>query len=212
MCVAQWCKIKGAGRIIGIDKVPERLALAENKLQIETIDFSKHKDVPKRIYELVPGGLDVALDCGTFHEPKTWTHKIQKTLMLETDVPETLNEMLVSVRKMGRCGLIGDYVGFANGVNVGALMEKGIRLIGNGQAPVHKYWKEILHDYIMPGKFDLTWIVTHRVPLEDMVQLYHAFDKRLAGVEKVFVETQFSSPPSQGFPKTTRVDEWGSQN
>lgn len=47
--------------------------------------------------------------------------------MLETDVPETLNEMLVSVRKMGRCGLIGDYVGFANGVNVGALMEKGIR-------------------------------------------------------------------------------------
>lgn len=66
LCVAQWCKIKGATRIIGIDKVPERLARAENKLQIETIDFTKHKDVAKRIYEMVPDGLDVALDCGKF--------------------------------------------------------------------------------------------------------------------------------------------------
>ena len=55
------------------------------------------------------------------------THKIQKTLMLETDVPETINEMLVAVRKMGRCGIIAAYAGFTNGVNVGALMEKGIR-------------------------------------------------------------------------------------
>lgn len=47
--------------------------------------------------------------------------------MLETDVPETINEMLVATRKMGRCGIIAAYAGFANGVNVGALMEKGIR-------------------------------------------------------------------------------------
>jgi hypothetical protein len=44
-------------------------------------------------------------------------------------------------------------------VNVGALMEKGVRLIGNGQAPVHLYWKEILNDYIIPGKFDPTLCV-----------------------------------------------------
>jgi hypothetical protein len=47
--------------------------------------------------------------------------------MLETDVPETINEMLVATRKMGKCGILSDYAGFANGVNVGALMEKGIR-------------------------------------------------------------------------------------
>lgn len=212
MYAAQWAKLKGASRIIGIDRVSERLAFARNKLQIETVDFTEHKDVPKRLYELVPGGLDVALDCGTFHEPKSWSHKIQKTLMLETDVPETLNEMLVSVRKMGRCGIIAAYAGFANGVNVGALMEKGIRLIGNGQAPVHKYWQELLNDYIMTGKFDPTMILTHRVPLEDMAKLYRAFDTRQSGVEKVFVETQFSSPPSEGCPKTKRVDEWSSAN
>lgn len=50
--------------------------------------------------------------------------------MLETDVPETINEMLVSVRKMGRCGIIAVYAGFANHVNVGALMEKGVRWAG----------------------------------------------------------------------------------
>jgi threonine dehydrogenase-like Zn-dependent dehydrogenase len=145
MYAAQWAKLKGASRIIGIDAIPERLRFAKTKLQIETINFKEVQDIPKRIHELVPGGVDVALDCGrvispcgllnviingclgTFHEPKTWTHKIQKTLMLETDVPETLNEMLVSVRKMGRCGLIAAYAGFANGVNVGALMEKGVR-------------------------------------------------------------------------------------
>jgi threonine dehydrogenase-like Zn-dependent dehydrogenase len=77
---------------------------------------------------------------------------------------------------------------------------------------VHKYWKEILNDYIKTGKFDPTFIITHRVPLEDMAKLYQAFDRRQAGVEKVFVETKFSSPPSAGCPKTSRVDEWGASN
>jgi hypothetical protein len=51
-------------------------------------------------------------------------------------------------------------------------------------------------------------MISHRVPIEDMAKLYAAFDKRVAGVEKVFVETQFSSPACEGAPKTKRVDEW----
>ena len=50
-------------------------------------------------------------------------------MMLKTDSPETLNEMIVSVRKQGKCGIIAAYAGFANGVNVGALMEKGVRYV-----------------------------------------------------------------------------------
>ncbi|ESK94741.1 alcohol dehydrogenase [Moniliophthora roreri MCA 2997] len=209
-CTARWALLKGAKRVIGIDKDPRRLAFAREKSGIETIDFTKHKDVPKRIYELVPRGLDVAIDCGTFHEPKTLIHKAQKALMLETDVPETINEMIVSVRKMGRCGIIAAYSAFANGVNVGALMEKGVRLIGNGQAPVHKYWEEILNDYIKTDKFDPTFMITHRTPLEDMPKLYAAFDKYVDGVEKVFVETKFSDKPdaAAGCPSVKSVDEW----
>ncbi|KAF9254166.1 GroES-like protein [Marasmius fiardii PR-910] len=208
-CAARWALLKGASRVIGIDSVPSRLAFAQGKTGIEVINFNEYSDVPKRIYELVPRGLDVAIDCGSFHEPKTLLHKAQKALMLETDVPETINEMIVSVRKMGRCGIIAAYSAFANGVNVGALMEKGVRLIGNGQAPVHKYWEEILNDYIIPKKFDPTFMITHRVPLEDMAKLYPAFDKRLDGVEKVFVQTRFSgSSDMSDLPGLKSVDEW----
>ena len=63
LCVTQFAKLKGASRVIGIDRVPERLKKAA-ELGVETIDFSKHTDVVKRIQELVPGGLNVAMDCG----------------------------------------------------------------------------------------------------------------------------------------------------
>ncbi|KAI6005296.1 GroES-like protein [Pisolithus orientalis] len=206
-CVARWAKLKGASRVICIDEVAARLEMASSG-GFEVVDFSKEKNIPKKLRELVPGGLDVAIDCSTFHAPKTLLHKGLKLLMLETDVPEVVNEMIVSVRKMGRCGLIAAYAGFTNGFNIGALMEKGVRFIGNGQAPVHKYWEELLHDYIRPGEFDPRFMITHRVPLEDMAKLYAAFDKRVGGVVKVFVETKFSSLPSEGCPKATRVTDW----
>jgi hypothetical protein len=69
-------------------------------------------------------------------------------------------------------------------------------------APVHLYWNEILNDYIIPGKFDPTFMITHRIPLEDMAKVYHEFDKREFGVIKVFVEAKASSPPMAGCPKT----------
>ena len=56
--------MKGAKRVIGIDNVPERLDFAATRSNIEVIDFSKHKDVVKRLQELVPGGVDVAIDAG----------------------------------------------------------------------------------------------------------------------------------------------------
>ncbi|TCD63644.1 hypothetical protein EIP91_005161 [Steccherinum ochraceum] len=208
-CVAKWALLKGAKRVIGIDKVKDRLLFASEKTGIETIDFTVHTDIVKRIQEICPGGLDVALDCGTFHQPKTLLHKVEKALMLETDVSEIVNEMIVCVKKGGRCGIIGAYSGFTNHFNIGALMEKGVRLIGNGQAPVHKWWKEILEDYILTGKFDPTFMISHRVPLEDFPKLYEAFDKHRDGVVKVFVETKFSNPPASGCPKVSRVDEWG---
>ncbi len=110
--------------------------------------------------------------------------------MLETDVSETPNEMIFLAKKFGRVGLIGVYSGYTNHFNIGALMEKGVRFIGNGQAPVHLYWHEILNDYIIPGKLDISHLVTHRVGLEDFPALYKKFDERYAGVEKVFVETK----------------------
>lgn len=54
-------------------------------------------------------------------------------------------------------------------------------------------------------------VLTHRVPLDDFPALYASFDKRVGGVEKVFVETKFSAPPSVGAPRLSRVAEWGTE-
>jgi threonine dehydrogenase-like Zn-dependent dehydrogenase len=78
-------------------------------------------------------------------------------------------------------------------------MERGIRLIGNGQAPVHMYWHELL-EKIQKDEIDPLKMVTHRVRIEDMAQVYHDFDKKNDGMQKVFCETRFSAPPCAGSP------------
>lgn len=81
-------------------------------------------------------------------------------------------------------------------------MQRGIRLIGNGQAPVHKYW-EMLLEKIEKGELDPLKMVTHRVRLEDLDKVYYQFDKREEGMQKVFVQTRFSGKPCKGSPKLT---------
>ncbi|KAH7697540.1 GroES-like protein, partial [Aphelenchoides avenae] len=112
MC-AQWCRVLGAKRIIGIDAVPERLALARDVLKIDVIDFGK-EDVVNRVHEMLGGSLDVAIDCVGFDFPKSWLHKLQMKLGLETDSPEVFTEMFRCVRKFGKVAVVGDYFAYAN--------------------------------------------------------------------------------------------------
>lgn len=81
-------------------------------------------------------------------------------------------------------------------------MQRGIRLIGNGQAPVHKYWHELL-EMIQKGELNPLQMVSHRVRLEDLDKVYYKFEKREDSMQKVFVETKFSFPRAQGSPETT---------
>ena len=126
-------------------------------------------------------------------------------LGFESDTSEIVNEMITSTRKFGRCGITGAYVGFTNHFNIGSLMERGIRLIGNGQAPVQKYWKELL-EMIHTGELDPTMMLTHRIRLEDVATAYKKFDQREAseGIMKIFVETKFSAPRADGTPALTK--------
>lgn len=100
-------------------------------------------------------------------------------------------------------------------------MEKGVRLIGNGQAPVHMYWEMILNDYIIPKRIDVVdLILTHRqvdfltssqhlfnrelfcrISIDKVAEYYMRYNNREEGLMKIFVETKFSSPPSAGAPK-----------
>ena len=81
-------------------------------------------------------------------------------------------------------------------------MERGVRLIGNGQAPVHKYWEELLKQ-IQNGQLDPLQMVSHRVRLEDLDKVYYKFQAHEDGMQKVFVETKFSLPRAEGSPSLT---------
>lgn len=81
-------------------------------------------------------------------------------------------------------------------------MERGIRFIGNGQAPVLMYWEKLLK-MIQTGEIDPSKMLTHRIKLEDLDKVYYKFEKREDGIQKIFVETKFSAPAAPGSPALT---------
>jgi len=208
--VGQMCTdfsfLLGAKRVIVIDSNWRLDWIKQHYPKAETLNYStlkKGESVTSKLKEMVDGrGPDVALECVAGEYAKGWAHYFEMMLGMETDTSEIVNEMITSVRNYGRCGITGVYVGFTNHFNIGSLMERGIRLIGNGQAPVHKYWEELLK-MIEEGKIDPLRMVSHRVRIDDIDKVYYKFEKKEDGMQKVFVETRFSAPPCKGSPQLT---------
>ncbi|KAF9344797.1 hypothetical protein BGX26_003903, partial [Mortierella sp. AD094] len=140
LSVVQWLRILfQKSRIIVIDNVPQRLQLAQERWGAEVINFDEHTDVSARVNELVPGGLDRSIGCAGFRYAKSILHKIERAVGLETDTSEVINEMARSTKKFGTMALIADYAAYANHLLIGGIMEKGLRLIGCGQAPIQRH-------------------------------------------------------------------------
>jgi len=184
LLAAKWCQLKGANRIVGIDSVPERLAVAHDVLHIETLDF-KSQDVVKLLAEKFPHGVDVAIDCVGFEGATTLKHKVEMAIGLETDTADIFVEMFKSVRCFGNVSVIGVYSGYTNHFPVGAMMEKGLT-VKCGQCPVQKYWKKNL-EAIKSGTFDPSFVVTTRGLLSEAPELYRKFSERDEGIIKVFL-------------------------
>ncbi|KAH8178139.1 alcohol dehydrogenase groES-like domain-containing protein [Sarocladium implicatum] len=206
---------EGAKRVIFVDTEPRLSYIrdhwpAEHKDKVAYLDFkglsfgvTNKETVVSKLKEMCGGrGPDVAIECAAGEYPKGWLHTIELAIGAETDTSELLNEMIEGVRNYGRVGVTGIYVGYTNHFNIGSLMERGVRLIGNGQAPVHKYWKELL-EMIQKGTLDPMQMVSHRVRLEDLDKVYYAFEKREDSMQKVFVETKFSFPAAKDSPALT---------
>ena len=219
----------GASRVILIDggDAVWRLDFVKSKTpRVETLDFTKlpkGESVTSKLKKMVHNGPDVALDCTAGEYAKGWAHYFETLLGMETDTSEMLNEMITALRPFGRIGVTGIYAGYVskfppglvlkdllivyyqtNHFNIGAIMQTGIRLIGNGQAPVHKYWEHLL-DLVRRKEIDPLKMVTHRVKLEDIEKLYSQFEKRENGIQKVFIQTKFSSAPYPGTPELTEL-------
>eukprot|EP01114_Cavostelium_apophysatum_P019224 TRINITY_DN6137_c0_g1_i1.p1 TRINITY_DN6137_c0_g1~~TRINITY_DN6137_c0_g1_i1.p1 ORF type:complete len:446 (-),score=87.04 TRINITY_DN6137_c0_g1_i1:15-1352(-) len=185
LMTARWCQIRKAGRIIGVDRVPKRIAMAK-ALGIETVNFDEEKQkTAEAILKLVPGGVDCTIECAGFEYPHTLLHKVERALQLETDTADILSEMSYVTKKCGNMSIIGVYSGYCNHFPIGRIMEKGL-VIKGGQSPTQRYWKMCL-EKIMSGEIDPTFIITNRCKLSEAPELYEKFYNREEGVVKVFL-------------------------
>ncbi|OBR07961.1 Alcohol dehydrogenase GroES-like domain-containing protein [Colletotrichum higginsianum IMI 349063] len=206
---------QGASKVIFVD-TEARLSFVKSRWpaqhagKLELIDYSKlshgvtnKETVVSRLKELCGGrGPDAAIECAAGEYPKGWLHAAEIAVGAETDTSEIVNEMIEGVRNFGRCGITGVYVGYTNHFNIGSLMERGVRLIGNGQAPVHLYWEDLLRK-IQEDKIDVYQMLSHRIRLDDLDKVYYKFEKHEDGIQKIFVETKFSFPRAEGTPEVT---------
>jgi threonine dehydrogenase-like Zn-dependent dehydrogenase len=182
---AMWAKFRGAKTVVSIDTIPYRLEFAKRHLGVVAIDASK-ENVTQRLKELFPRGLDVCIDAVGFRYTKGFVHSLEKSLKIETDSPEILNECILAAKKAGKVSIVGDYFAWANQFLIGAMMEKGLTMRGS-QVHVQRYWKQLLQ-WIQEGKVNPDFIFTHTMPLEEASQAYKMFDQKTDNCIKILLK------------------------
>ncbi len=178
----------GAGRVIAIDRVAERLEMARHFGRAETINFET-EDVYDRLMDMTKdrgpdrcidavgaeahgsGGLDAILD------------KAKAAVMLTTDRAHALRQAIMCCRKGGTLSVPGVYIGFPDKIPFGALMNKGLT-VRTGQTHTHRYTRPLL-EKITKGEIDPSFVITHRAPLSEAPELYKAFRDKKDGCIKV---------------------------
>jgi len=189
---AQCAVMLGAGRVILIERVPERLALARTKSKVETINFDEVDSVYDQLMEMTRGrGPDSCIDAvgaeahgaGTFDAV---VDKAKAAVKLATDRPHVLREAIMCCRKGGTLSVPGVYVGLLDKVPFGAAMNKGLT-IKTGQTHVQRYTQPLL-DKILAGDIDPSFIVTHRLSLDDAPAAYKTFRDKQDGCIKVVLK------------------------
>ena len=177
--------IRGASKVMVVDRHPDRLRLAE-KIGAIAIDDSRVDPVQAVLDETMGLGADNGCECVGYqaHEPDG---REQANL--------TMNRLVASVRFTGRIGNVGVFVPQDPGAgdelakqgklafDYGMFWFKG-QHIGSGQAPVKKYNRQ-LRDLIAAGKAQPSFIVSHELPLDRAPEAYEHFDRRDDGWTKV---------------------------
>ncbi len=92
----------------------------------------------------------------------------------------------MACRKGGRVSVPGVYGGTADKFPIGALMEKGLT-IKSGQTHVQKYSEQLLQ-LILDGRLDTTFLISHRLPLEEAASGYKMFKEQQNQVTKVILK------------------------
>jgi threonine dehydrogenase-like Zn-dependent dehydrogenase len=186
--------VMGAHRVIAIDHYPHRLDLAK-QMGAEVINYEE-VTVREALVEMTGGiGPDACIDAvGMESHGFTLDNALdhaKAAVGLATDRPHALRQIIVACRKGGRVSIPGVYGGMADKFPLGALMEKGLT-VKSGQTHVQKYMPELLK-LILEDKLDTTFLISHRLPLEEAAQGYKIFKEQQNEVTKVVLKPQLRS-------------------
>lgn len=177
----------GAGRLIAIDRYPERLEMARRVVDAETINFAE-VDVYKTLKDMTSNrGPDACIDAvGMEAHGASLDHfvdKVKETVLRAPDRAHVLRQAIHCCRKGGVVSVPGVYGGFIDQVPFGVAFGKGLRF-RMGQTHVHKYLPRLL-DFIEKGEIDPSYVISHRAPLSDGAKLYSTFQKKEERCTKV---------------------------
>ena len=185
----QSARMLGAERVIAIDRFDERLDMAREHSDAETINYEE-TDVYDRLMEMTGGrGPDRCIDAVGTDAHGTGvvaaSDRVKQRLKLEDDRPYVLREAIKCCRKGGTLSVPGAYVGRVDNLPFGAVMNKGLT-IETGQTHVQRYLEPLL-DRIEAGDVDPSFVVTHEAPLEDGPEMYRTFNDKADGCVKTIL-------------------------
>jgi threonine dehydrogenase-like Zn-dependent dehydrogenase len=168
----------GAGRVIAIDRFLERLRMARERSGAQTINYEEVDDVNDVLKEMTGGrGPDACIDAVGMeaHEPGVGGayDTAKQAVRLETDRPNALRQALLCCRNGGTVSVAGVYGGFLDKVPFGSVMNRALT-IKTGQAHVQRYMRPLL-DRIQKGEIDPSFVITHRLRLDDAPDGYKTF-------------------------------------
>jgi len=184
----------GAERVIGIDRVPERLEMARTFGNADTINFEE-QDVYEELQLMTGGrGPDACIDAvgleahGT-SAPDAVYDRVKQAMFLTTDRIHALRQAIYCCRKGGRLSVPGVYGGVVDKLPFGIAFNKGLTM-KMGQTHVQSYMQPLLERIQGNGKpgFDPTYVISHRLPLEAAPEAYEMFTKKENHCTKVVLK------------------------
>ncbi len=180
----------GAERVIAIDSVPDRLAMAERDGKAETLDFND-EDIFDKLKEMTAGrGPDACIEAVGMEAHGTSVDalydRVKAALFLATDRPHALRQAINACRKGGTVSIPGVYGGFLDKIPFGAAFNKGLTF-KMGQTHVHRYVRPLLAK-IQQGEIDPSFVITHRMRLTDAPEGYATFKHRVDNCIKIVLK------------------------
>jgi threonine dehydrogenase-like Zn-dependent dehydrogenase len=180
----------GAERVIAIDRFPYRLRMAREKAGAETLNYES-VNILEALKEMTGGrGPDACIDAVGMeaHKPGLLGiyDRTKQAMMLEPDRPHVLREAILACRNGGTVSVIGVYGGFVDKFPMGSVMNRSLT-IKSGQCHVQRYLQPLL-ERIKNGEIDPSFVITHRLRLDDAPQGFDMFLKKENDCVKVVLK------------------------